>query len=388
MSTTKTPLEYTNEPERHDLRTLLVRKDAPFNAEPTPLDLVKHYITPVPHFFCRSHGPIPDLHEDHTFSLHGIGVHNETMSWSVKEIKTNYKKREVMMAMQCAGNRRDGLHRVKHTKGVIWGPCAVGNAVYGGCRLREILESAGVTTDIPHLGKLHVSFKSIEQCEEGECYGSSIPLTKALDPFGDVLLAYEMNGEPLTRDHGYPLRVIVPGYIGARSVKYLKSITIQDFESNSFFQRRDYKILPQHVEKEEQADIYWQKMPSIGEYNVQSYVCSPPDGLHLGPKKGVAVQGYALSGGGRSIQRVDVSGDDGKTWVEASLYQPSAEGKSTHVWGWCMWTARIDTHMGVRIVCRAVDSSGNIQQEHPIWNYRGVMNNSWRTADKRLDLLL
>jgi sulfite oxidase len=87
------------------------------------------------------------------------------------------------------------------------------------------------------------------QCEEDKCYGSSIPLSKALDEFGDVLLAYEMNGAPLTLDHGYPIRVVVPGYIGARSVKYLKTITVQDSESNAYFQQTDYKILPEQVNK-------------------------------------------------------------------------------------------------------------------------------------------
>ncbi|KAL0087160.1 Oxidoreductase, molybdopterin-binding domain-containing protein [Phycomyces blakesleeanus] len=388
MAQSKRILEYPNEPDRQSLSALLVRKNAPFNAEPTPPDLVKNYITPIQYFFCRSHGPIPDLQDDHTFVINGLGVRGKEQTWSVKDIKQKYDKKYVMMAMQCAGNRRDGLHRVKHTKGVIWGPCAIGNGVYAGCRLKDVLESVGVTKDLPDLGRLHVSFKSIEQCEEDVCYGSSIPLTKALDPFGDVLLAYEMNGEPLTRDHGHPLRVVVPGYIGARSVKFLKSITIQGFESEAFYQRRDYKILPQHVEKEDQAELFWSKMPSIGEYNVQSYVCDPADGLHSGQTKNQVVQGYALSGGGRSIQRVDVSGNDGKTWVEASLYQPAADGKATHVWGWCTWTARVDTVDNVRIVCRAVDSSGNIQQEQPVWNYRGVMNNSWRTADKRPDAVL
>ncbi|ORY96644.1 Oxidoreductase, molybdopterin-binding domain-containing protein [Syncephalastrum racemosum] len=216
------------------------------------------------------------------------------------------------------------------------------------------------------MDNLHVAFESVERCEEDRCYGSSIPLSKALDEFGDVLLAYEMNGAPLTLDHGYPIRVVVPGYIGARSVKYLKTITVQEGESNAYFQQTDYKILPEQVETEKQAAAYWDKCPSIGEYNVQSYVC------HV--EKGVAT-GYALAGGGRSIQRVDVSGDDGKSWVLAELCQPH---EGPRAWGWCLWTARVKQSAGVPVVCRAVDSAGNIQQEHPLWNYRGVMNNAWR----------
>ncbi|KAG0798990.1 hypothetical protein G6F22_003673 [Rhizopus arrhizus] len=180
---------------------------------------------------------------------------------------------------------------------------------------------------------------------------------------------------PLPPDPLSPVR-----YIGARSVKFLKSITIQEEESSSFFQQRDYKILPENINTEEQANAYWCKLPSIGEYNVQSYVCIPADGLHDGPKLNEQVQGYALSGGGRFIQRVDVSGDDGKTWMTANLHQPAA-GDNVRVWSWCLWTATIETKRNVRIVSRAVDSAGNIQPEHPIWNYRGVMNNSWRTFE-------
>ncbi|KAI9363226.1 Oxidoreductase, molybdopterin-binding domain-containing protein [Pilaira anomala] len=373
-------LDYSNDPKR-GVHPLIVRKDAPFNAEPDITDLVKNYITPEEYFFCRNHGPLPDLDESkHLIEINGLGIENP-IHISLKDIKQNYEKTSVMMVMQCAGNRRDGLHKVKHTKGVIWGPGALGNAVYSGCRLRDVLATVGVTTKIKNLSKLHVAFESVEQCEEDKCYGSSIPLSKALDEFGDVLLAYEMNYNTLTRDHGFPIRVVVPGYIGGRSVKYLKSITVQDYESTSYYQRRDYKILPESVLDEDSANNYWCKVPSIGEYNVQSYVCNPADGMHEAAVPNQKVQGYALSGGGRSIQRVDVSGDDGKTWTTAQLYQPAAEGDNCRVWGWCLWTAVIPTKRNVRIVSRAVDSSGNVQQEYPVWNYRGVMNNSWRTVD-------
>ncbi|KAI7902539.1 molybdopterin binding oxidoreductase [Cokeromyces recurvatus] len=380
MSSSK--LDYSKD-HKHDLYSLVVRKEAPFNAEPKLTDLIKNFITPEEYFFCRNHGPFPYINEgDHSIYLQGIGCKG-VMQFTVKELKENYEKVSVMMVMQCAGNRRDGLHKVKHTKGVIWGPGALGNAVYSGCRLRDVLATAGISTKIENLAKLHVSFESIEQCEEDKYYGSSIPLVKALDEFGDVLLAYEMNHKPLTVDHGFPIRVVVPGYIGARSVKYLKSITIQDDESNSFFQRRDYKILPESVADEKQANAYWSKIPSIGEYNVQSYVCNPPDGIHQGSTFNLKVEGYALSGGGRSIQRVDVSADDGKTWTVAELYQPAADGVNNfgRVWSWCLWSATIIPKKHVRIVSRAVDSAGNIQQEYPVWNYRGVMNNSWRTID-------
>lgn len=113
-------------------------------------------------------------------------------------------------------------------------------------------------------------------------------------------------------------------------------------------------IFVTQVSDEKQADAYWCKVPSIGEYNVQSYVCNPSDGIHDGiPCPNQTVQGYALSGGGRYIQRVDVSGDDGKTWTTAQLHQPAAEGNNCRVWGWCLWSATVATKRNVRIVSRA-----------------------------------
>ncbi|KAI8145121.1 putative sulfite oxidase [Fennellomyces sp. T-0311] len=367
-------LDYSKEPARPEQRQLIVRKDKPFNAEPPIQDLVKNFITPEQHLFVRSHGPVPiHLTESHTVTVHGLG---KAKQFTVHELKTQFEKTHVMMAMQCAGNRRDGLHRVKHTKGVIWGAAAVGNATFAGCRLRDVLRSVGVTS---YKNDLHVAFESVEQCEEDTCYGSSIPLCKALDEFGDVLLAYEMNGKPLSWDHGYPIRVVVPGYIGARSVKYLKTITVQDHESDSYFQQRDYKLLPAQVGTEAEAEAYWCKVPAIGEYNVQSFVCVPPhDGKHPTTEGTVIkAQGYALSGGGRAIQRVDVSNDNGQNWIVAKLYQPTT---SARAWGWCLWTTELE-YKGYPIVSRAVDAAGNVQQEYPVWNYRGVLNNAWRTVN-------
>ncbi|KAG2183871.1 hypothetical protein INT44_008882 [Umbelopsis vinacea] len=369
------PLEYAHEPER-DVKGLIIRKDKPFNAEPQVSLLVQHYITPDPLFFHRNHGPIPDI-DIQTHEVDIVGLVSSPLHLTVADLKSKFTKHTVMATLQCAGNRRDGLNKVKKTNGVVWGPGAVGNAVYTGCLLRDVLKAAGVVSNPEDVAKLHASFASVEQCEEDKNYGSSIPLCKALDEYGDVLLAYEMNGKALTRDHGYPIRVVVPGYIGARSVKYLKTITIQNHESDAYFQQRDYKILPSNIESEEQACKVWCNFPAIGEYNVQSYVCEPADGLSCKPGP-CNVRGYALSGGGRSIQRVDVSADDGRTWVTADLYQPCSGG--TKMWAWCLWTAQLHA-TNKRILSRAVDSAGNVQQEYPIWNYRGVMNNSWRTME-------
>ncbi|SAL99701.1 hypothetical protein [Absidia glauca] len=381
-------LDYTSEPPRDRLQ-LIVRKDKPFNAEPHLPDLVEHPITPLNRFFCRNHGPLPLLDDNHTISIGGVGLATKVL-YTVKQLKDMFHEKTIEMVMQ--GNRRDGLHKVKHTKGVIWGPGAIGNAVYSGCLLKDVLDHANVNFASEDITRLHLAFESVEECEEERCYGSSIPLTKALDEFGDVLLAYKMNGEPLTQDHGAPIRVVVPGIPSSLLPPVTVVMTTSNLtlvlafkteESNSYFQRKDYKILPGEVETEQEAADYWCKVPSIAEYNVQSYVCDPSDGLVDRSCRRIVARGYAVSGGGRGIQRVEVSGDDGKTWTVASfVHRPAKAPSSINVWGWCLWEAEVNVKRNTRIVSRALDSAGNIQQENPIWNFRGVMNNSWRTIDR------
>lgn len=236
-------------------------------------------------------------------------------------------------------------------------------------------ERQGLRRDIP-------SFLLTPHSLHGGAWGTHIR-----DRLSDVILAYEMNGETLSRDHGFPIRMIVPGVIGARSVKYLAKIRVQPGESSSFYQQRDYKILPPHAH-EGNVDTFWSGLPALQEMNVQSVVCEPTDGERLVRSSPYTIRGYSLSGGGRGIQRVDVSLDGGKTWDMAQLYgQSKAERAAQKTWSWTLWSLRIprwpepqgDTNSSdkVEVVCRAWDDAGNTQPENPVWNYRGVMNNAW-----------
>ena len=145
------------------------------------------------------------------------------------------------------------------------------------------------------------------------CFGASIPLAKALSP--EVLIAFAMNGEPLTPEHGFPLRVVVPGYIGARSVKWLTAISIEDQPSDNYFQQNDYKLLPVGISADE-AERGVGVM--LGELPVNSAVLTPLDGAELEAGT-VMVRGYAVAGSGRTVGRVDVSADGGATWQKAEL---------------------------------------------------------------------
>lgn len=128
---------------------------------------------------------------------------------------------------------------MKKVKGLDWGPCAIGNATWSGARLVDVLHQTGWDLSDPRIE--HVVMEGMDVDPTGTPYGASVPAHKALNPMGDVLLAYEMNGQPLPKDHGFPVRAVVPGVVGARNVKWLGRIQLSSSESNSHWQQNDYK---------------------------------------------------------------------------------------------------------------------------------------------------
>lgn len=300
-------------------------------------------------------------------------------------------KHTVTATLQCAGNRRTAMSNHRKVKGVGWDVAAVGNGIWGGVRLTDILELVGIPmlSNSTPLGGKHIEFVSIDKCKEenGGPYKASIPLSHATNPLADVLLAYEMNGESLNRDHGYPLRVIVPGVIGARSVKWLDSINIIAEECQGFFMQKDYKMFPPSVDWD---NINWPSRRPQMDFPVQSAICSLEDVGVVKDGK-MTIKGYALSGGGRGIERVDVSINNGETWIEAFKYQNKCvpyvcDGSSSDRWAWVLFEAEVHISHNAKIVAKAVDSSANVQPENveEIWNLRGILNNSWHRVQVRL----
>ncbi|KAI9593921.1 Mo-co oxidoreductase dimerization domain-containing protein [Syncephalis fuscata] len=322
-------------------------KRGPFNYDNDPERPSPHLI-----FFKRNHGPIPDL----SATTHKVFVSAPALkgapqrAFSMADIHA-MPRLEITAALQCAGNRRDGLNKLAKVKGVIWAAGTISNATWAGATMRDILLAAGIpdASDSAVQG-WHVSFEAIGDCEEDVVYGSSIPLWIAM------------------------IRVIVPGIIGARSVKWISKITVQPQESESFYQQRDYKILPPHAQEKDLTE-WWPRLAALQEMNVQSVICEPEENelMRGGP---ITIRGYAISGGGRAIERVDVSLDGGKTWGLAELYHPTKQ-QDRH-WGWTLWSFRVPRlTVDAEIVCRAWDSAGNTQPNLPIYNYRGVMNNAY-----------
>jgi sulfite oxidase len=288
---------------------------------------------------------------------------------------------------------------IKEVQGIDWFNGAVMNCLWKGPRLRDVLQQAGIQASLfdenaASAPKGHVEFACYEQqVQEDSWYGGSISLKRAIDADADVILALGMNGERLNAEHGAPVRVVVPGVAGARSVKWLSKITVQEEDSKNFYQQHDYKILPPEATDREVAEKYWSKVDPMMDMPVNSIIGMPDSGetIRISSDGRVEVRGYAVPHGRDGpVRKVEVSGDGGKTWIEADLEfggygDLSTEANAKKVrWAWCLWSAKVEVSQGPhrRIVSRATDSKGNTQQEQSEWNLRGVGYNGWGSADE------
>lgn len=199
-----------------------------------------------------------------------------------------------------------------------------------------------------------------------------------------------MNGQPLSANHGFPIRVVVPGISGCRSVKWLDRITVQTEESSNYYQRRDYKILPPEATDKHAAEKYWDISPAIQDMPVNCVIAVPQNGetITLSTNGTTEVKGYALPQGDQGpIANVEVSTDEGKTWKNAGL---DACSKEKGRWCWTLWRATVHLNKGEnqRILSRATDAGGNTQPANPQWNLRGVGYNGYgESRDLRVQQL-
>ncbi len=334
---------------------MIVHSRDPLNAE-TPRAGLLAPLTPATDFYVRNHGPIPPPPE--RFRVGGL-VERE-LELTVADLRARFAARELVVTLQCAGNRREGLMAVRDIPGEMpWGPGATGTATWRGAGLADVLAAAGLRD-----AAAHVELVGAEPAvESGAPFGGSIPRQKALA--GDVLLAWEMNGAPLTPEHGAPLRAIVPGYIGARSVKWLTHVTALAEPSRNHFYAVAYRLIP--------ADDPGGEGVALGAVAVNADVIVPAPGAAVAPGP-LEVLGYAFAGDDRLIVRVDVSTDGGRHWREAELLGEPAP------WAWRQWRTVLDARPGpLEIVARAWDSAAATQPETAasLWNPKGYVNNSW-----------
>jgi DMSO/TMAO reductase YedYZ molybdopterin-dependent catalytic subunit len=335
---------------------LVVRTATPLNAE-TPLAAQVGIITPNERFYVRSHFAVPRLDGDSWFlSVSGLVKHHLTLTLS--DIR-RLPSRSLVVTLECAGNGRAML--APPVEGEQWQLGAVSTAEWTGVPLVEVLDRAGVETAARELVFRGVDHSAARRKAEPLHFERSLPIESAQDP--DVLLAYAMNGEPLTPNHGFPLRLIVPRWYGMASVKWLGHITVSDRPFTGYFQTDRYVIAD--AKKGGEAE-------PVTRARVRAIITEPERG-DIVRRGELVVRGYAWSGYGE-ITQVEV--DAGSGWRVARLL----DEPQPHAWRRWELTKRIEKAGRVLLRARATDDNGHTQPEQPSWNRLGYANNCVQTV--------
>ena len=327
------------------------------------LSSLDSWITPTERFYIRNHfSKIPDL-ETLTWRLAVDGEVRNPLRLSFDDI-LGLPSSEIVATLECAGNSR--TYVTPPAEGLRLGHGAVSTARWKGVSLALLLDRAGLRSTARE-----IVFKGADYGEEEEegvafdvDYRRSLPLDKARHP--DTLLAYEMNGEPLTAAHGYPLRLIVPEWYGMASVKWLVNIEAWDRPFDGFFQKRRYVVINEGMEGSLDRE-------PVSILKVKSLITRPRHGEVI--QGGLCIlRGLAWSGNGE-VTRVEVSTEGGRSWQEARLLGESIPN-AWRLWE-VDWQASKPGHYIFMV--RATDSSGDSQPANVKWNFRGYANNSIHT---------
>ncbi|XP_052202779.1 nitrate reductase [NADH] [Diospyros lotus] len=359
----------------------------PFNSEPPLTRLMHHgFITPVQLHYVRNHGPVPKATWE-GWTVEVTGLVKRPTRFTMDQLVSEFQSREFPATLVCAGNRRKEQNMVKQTIGFNWGAAGISTSVWRGVPLHYILKRCGILSR--KKGALNVCFEGAEDLPGGggSKYGTSIKKEFAMDKSRDIILAYMQNGERLSPDHGFPVRMIIPGFIGGRMVKWLKRIIVTTKESDSYYHYKDNRVLPSHVDSElANAEAWWYKPEYIiNELNINSVITTPCHEEILPINSWTTqlpytLRGYAYSGGGKKVTRVEVTMDGGESWHVCDVGHPEKPNKYGKYWCWCFWSLEVEVLdlIGAKdIAVRAWDETLNTQPEKLIWNLMGMMNNCW-----------
>ena len=320
------------------------------------LENIRGLITPVPLFFVRNNSVSVDVDVDGwRLAVEGDAV-AERVELSYDAIR-RLPGRTFMSYLECAGNHRAMFDRVqgRAAEGTQWGTGGVGNGEWTGVSLRDVLELAGIRDDA-----VSVLLVGLDEESPEDGFRRALPVEKAMHP--DTLLAYALNGEPLTRDHGFPLRAVIPGWVGASNIKWLGRIVVSSEKHWTRNNTTSYVLI---------GDDYPPEGEALGQpvttQTVKSALALPwPAELAAGSHR---LQGFAHSPGG-PIARVEWSDDGGRTWREASVLEPRFR------YSWVrfefVWEARPGEHT---IMTRATDSAGGTQPDTVPFNRKGYLFN-------------
>lgn len=391
-------------PDNHvprDPRLIRLTGIHPFNVEAPLSELFNEgFLTTENLFYVRNHGPVPRVEDDDTldwqFSVEGL-VENP-VKMTLRDLLIDYDQVTYPVTLVCAGNRRKEQNVVRKTKGFSWGAAGLSTALWTGIPLGDLLARAA-----PRRGARYVCFEGADKLPNGY-YGTSVKLRWAMDPDRGIMLAHKMNGEPLAPDHGRPLRVLIPGQIGGRSVKWLRRIIITADPSDNWYHIYDNRVLPTMVTPEASAnlpDTWKDERYAIYDLNTNSATVYPAHDEVLPLTDAVAeaykVRGYAYGGGGKRISRVEVTLDKGKTWTLANIrypeddYRRAPEGQTLYggrldmswresCFCWCFWDLDVPVAQlrgAVDVMVRAMDEAMMVQPRDMYWSVLGMMNNPW-----------
>lgn len=390
-------------PDSHvprDPRLIRLTGVHPFNVEPPLSDLYDEgFLTSEDLHYVRNHGPVPKCEDEDMLSWEFTvgGVVQNPITMSVRDLLADYDQATYPVTLVCAGNRRKEQNMVRKSKGFSWGAAGLSTALWTGVPVGELLARAR-----PLRGARYVCFEGADKLPNGY-YGTSLKLNWCMDPNKGILVAHKMNGEKLHPDHGKPVRIVVPGQIGGRSVKWLKRIIVTAEPSDNWYHIYDNRVLPTMVTPEASADMpdTWKdEKYAIYDLNANSAICYPAHGevISLSMKgSSYKVRGYAYGGGGKRITRMELTLDKGKTWRLAKIRYPEDDyrlapdgdmlyGGRVDMWWressfcWCFW----DLDIGLDELCeagdimvRAMDESMMVQPRDMYWSVLGMMNNPW-----------
>nr|CAA47918.1 nitrate reductase (NADPH) [Ustilago maydis] len=405
-----------------DERMIRLTGKHPFNSEAPLSELFsKGFLTPQNLFYVRSQGDTPRVTREQAenWKLKVHGLVEQEVELSIKDLKEKFSySHPQTITLVCAGNRRKEQNMVAKGLGFNWGAAGVSTGLFTGVYLADILDyckpknpllSSFPSYDVAVLDRArHVVFEGADELPKGK-YGTSQRLNWALDRCKGMLIAWGLNGEDLSPDHGYPLRLVVPGQISGRMVKWLERIEVSDRESQHHLHFHDNQVLPTEVTADQaRSEMHWWYDPKyiINDLNVNSAICSPDHDQvvmlpnHLRPVEMLPLEGYAYTGGGRVSTRVEISLDDGRSWKCASIHYPEDLYRMYPIQGheyfgtldlsatemsfsWCFWRLDVDVEADIIakdvkvISVRALDEVLATQPRDMYWNATSMMNSWW-----------
>ncbi|MBT2722772.1 sulfite oxidase [Bacillus sp. ISL-46] len=343
---------------------LITKTLFPENQE-TPIHFLNSDIVDGKLFYRRNHFSYP--HFTSSFYLLPIdGLVHTPKIFSLQEIYSLPSK-TIKVVLECAGDKRE-LFQPK-VFGEQFGKGAISQGIWKGVSLRTLLEHTGLIDTAKEIVFEGYDYGERPDSNQIVNFSRSLPIKKALEP--DILIAYEYNHQPIPFKHGFPLRLIVPGWYAMASVKWIKKITVIDKEFKGPFQVVDYVYYPN---KENDAGKF-----SVTAANVNSTIQYPLDRqlLHTGIYE---IKGIARTGEGK-ITKVEISLDGGQTWDPCQLNSPSEKYSWVH-WNY-KWEALKKGEYTIK--SKATDSQGNVQPSEPFWNRKGYGYNAFDSIKVKVE---